>query len=455
MTQIPKSDRSAVGDGAAAAGERARRTVDRSLCGIHLRLPVLALSLLLLLGCQPAGPGPAATPPPGATAETSGTATAGPGSPGTASPGTASPGNGGTNPTSEAPSSPATTGSSTSCADRLSESDLIGQLMMVGVNSSQVSEGQLQVLRDTRAGAVILMGNTTNSVARTKQLTDRLRAGAHQSPGTTLFVATDHEGGVVQRLQGPGFDDIPSAEEQATWSDAELEQAATRWGKQLLEAGVNSPLGPVADVVPASIGRRNEPISANRRGYGSDPDVVSAKVSAVVSGYGEAGAVSSVKHFPGLGRVIGNTDHRTKVVDDTTTRHDPLLSPFRAAVDAKADMVMVATAVYSKIDAEQPAAFSPTVVDGMIRDDMGFTGVVISDDLGVAKQVAYVDAGQRAVLFIRAGGDLVINVDPSTADEMVDAIAAEAKSDPEFARRVDQSAERVLRMKERRGLASC
>lgn len=325
---------------------------------------------------------------------------------------------------------------------------------MVGVASTGATASQLQVIADVHAGSVIMMGNTSAGVAGVRKVTDRLRAADPSSP-TQILVATDQEGGLVRRLRGSGFSEMPSAATQATWSDATLRTRAEMWARELAAAGVNTPLGPVADVVPAEIGDRNEPIGANNRGYGSTPQQVSAKVAAVVQGFRAGGMATSVKHFPGIGRVVGNTDFGTNIKDGTTTRTDPLLAPFRAGIAAGTDMVMIGTVIYTRIDAKNPAAFSRTVITDMLRGDFGWQGVVISDDLGVATQVAFLSPGARAVAFLRAGGDLAINVDPATARTMAAAIAAEAAKDPAFAAELKVKAERVLRMKQARGLRAC
>lgn len=331
----------------------------------------------------------------------------------------------------------------------------IGQLMMMGVNSSGATAGQLDILRSTSAGAVIMMGNYGGGRSGVRTVTDEMRSAADLPDGVDLLVATDQEGGLVQRLTGPGLDTIPSAATQAGWSDATLRKRSERWATQLKRAGVDSGLSPVADVVPPEIGKANKPIAANDRGYGSDPDEVAAKVVAVVEGLRAGGLATALKHFPGLGRVTGNTDFATRVVDDTTTADDPLLQPFAAGIDAGSDMVMVATAVYTRIDPDHVAALSRTVIEEALRDGLDWDGVVVSDDLGVAKAVAHLSPGRRAVGFLRAGGDLVVNVDPASVTAMVDAVVAEASDDDDFAAAVTAKAERVLRMKAGRGLAEC
>jgi len=166
------------------------------------------------------------------------------------------------------------------------------------------------------------------------------------------MLAADQEGGLVQRLKGPGFATIPSATMQAKQSDARLRRNAYEWGRQLKEAGIDANLAPVADVVPTSMVWMNQPIGQLRRGYGRSPKTVAAKVTAFTEGMNQAGVATAVKHFPGLGRVRGNTDYMTRVVDRATTRHDAALAGFDAAINAGVDMVMVSSAL---IAASKPA----------------------------------------------------------------------------------------------------
>lgn len=326
--------------------------------------------------------------------------------------------------------------------------------MMVAIPSSGLGASAAAVIDDTRAGSVILLGNTTAGVSRVRQVTKRARAAARTPKGIKTMLAADQEGGQVQRLQGSGFDRMPSARRQARESPDELESDAARWGKQLRHAGIDANLAPVADVVPADLTNINQPIGVLRRGYGSDPTKVAQHVVAFVAGMDSAGVATSVKHFPGLGRVRGNTDFTARVVDRTTTRHDPYLKPFAAGVEAGTDMVMMSSAYYSKIDGKRRAAFSPTVITTMVRGDLGFTGVVISDDLA-AVAMHDLTPGQRMLRLLRAGGDLAIVGDPTIATAMADAVVAEARKDDRLAATIEQATTRVLQLKDRRGLAHC
>jgi beta-N-acetylhexosaminidase len=112
----------------------------------------------------------------------------------------------------------------------------------------------------------------------------------------------------------------------------------------------------------------------------------------------------------------------------------------------------MSTAIYSRIDPNNPAAFSPFIINTVLRGDLHFGGVVISDDLGAARQVAAYSPATRALLFIASGGDIVLTVDPGTIPAMYDAVLAFAKANPTFLAIVNNAALRVLRAKQARGL---
>jgi beta-N-acetylhexosaminidase len=330
----------------------------------------------------------------------------------------------------------------------------VGQLLMLGVNSGGLTQSDVKVLAETRPGSVLLLGNSTVGAARIEDVTRQVRRANEAPDGVRILIAADQEGGLVQRLRGKGFEPIPSAIRQAQLSDRELTAEAQIWGRQLKRAGVTANLAPVADVVPPAMTDLNEPIGQLRRGYGSDPASVAAKVSAFVSGMHAAGVSTAVKHFPGLGRVRGNTDFRSDVTDWITTRNDPALAGFRSGVRVGTDMIMVSSATYTKIDSRRRATFSRTVLREMIRRDLQFTGVIISDDLAAAA-MQDLSPKERVIRFLTAGGDLAILGDPDIAKTAADGVVARARQDEDFARLVAASALRVIELKRRNGLAGC
>lgn len=322
----------------------------------------------------------------------------------------------------------------------------------------QVGESPAVVSADLGAahvGSLLMIGQLTGGTSASRQAAERGRTVAGAPAGVRPFVAVDQEGGLVQHLKGPGFASMPSAEEQADLSPAQLRDQARAWADDLDAGAVDVNLAPVADVVPSDIGDANEPVGAVERGYGPDREVVADHVVAYVQGMGEAGIATAVKHFPGLGKVEGNTDFSSGVVDDRTMRDDPDLQPFAAGLRAGAEFLMVSLATYEQIDPDRRAVFSPTVIDGMVRRDLGFDGVVMSDDLGAATEVEDVPPARRALDFLRAGGDIAIVSTPELLPEMTAAVIDEARSDPQFAAAVDEHVLRVLEAKQRMGLLSC
>ena len=337
---------------------------------------------------------------------------------------------------------------------RLEPAQQIGQLFMAGISTSGATAADERVLRRSDVGSVLVLGNSTAGRDAIVAVTDAARNAAGTQRGIRPLLAADQEGGEVQRLRGDGFARIPSAAEQADRSVAELTSDAARWGRQLAAAGIDVNLAPVADVVPRELRDTNAPIGRLDRGYGSDPGRVADHVVAFVRGMAAAGRATSVKHFPGLGQVRGNTDFEADVVDRVTRRDDPGLAGFRAAVDAGVDMVMVASARYRRIDPDHRAAYSPVVME-MIRKDLGFGGVVISDDLAAAA-FADVDPDERALRFFRAGGDLADRRQlrhsyPGWSRPW----PPRREDDDRFAAEIAAKATRVVTLKARRGLAVC
>jgi beta-N-acetylhexosaminidase len=182
---------------------------------------------------------------------------------------------------------------------------------------------------------------------------------------------------------------------------------------------------------------------------------VAADVEQVVAASQGAGVLTILKHFPGLGRVRANTDTSTKAVDSTATADDPYLQPFVAGIKAGSAGVMISSASYPKLDDDNVAAFSKPIITGLLREKLGFTGLVMSDDLGAADAVEQVPAGQRAVRFVAAGGDVVLSIRPQDAAPMAKAMTAEAGKSPEFEARVSDAARHVVQAKYRAGLLTC
>ncbi len=349
---------------------------------------------------------------------------------------------------------PASQAKVNSIYSRLDEQQRVAQLFMAGTPANYLDDGTSDLVRRGLLGSVILTGRSEAGVKTTAQLTAALQSEARTGQATPgLFIAVDQEGGKVQVLRGAGFDTMPSALQQGGIPASDLRTDAARWGAELKAAGVNLDLGPVLDTVADRTDpHSNGPIGHFDREYGFDPTTVSTHGSAVIAGLAAAGVWSTAKHFPGLGRVALNPDYNRGVRDTQTSSADPFLQPFRDAINLGVPFVMISTAIYAQIDDSGPAAFSPLVVTELLRHQLGFTGVVISDDLGNAAQVQGYSLADRVLDFLDAGGDMVLTVDSSQVLPMQAAVLDRMNTDPSFAAKVLAAVKQVLQAKLTYGL---
>ena len=326
-----------------------------------------------------------------------------------------------------------------------------GQLIMAPMFAGG-NPADLSALISTRhVGSVVLIGNWNNGTAAAKTAADALQSYAPS--GNQLIVSTDQEGGQVQHLKGSGFDTMPSAVAQGQMSADTLRSSAKTWGGQLKHAGINIDLAPVLGTVQVKRSS-NAPIGALNRDFGLDSNGNAQHGIAFIEGMRDAGVGATVKHYPGLGAVTGNTDFTTEgILDTTTTLDDEEIGAFNTTIkQAKPAMVMMSLATYQRIDSSAPAAFSSKIIDGTLRGSVGYDGVVISDSLSAAavSGIATKDLGVRLV---DAGGALACIGDTSYVTPILDGIIARAQSDPAFAKKVTASATRVMTLKYQMGLA--
>ncbi|WP_020144872.1 glycoside hydrolase family 3 N-terminal domain-containing protein [Terracoccus sp. 273MFTsu3.1] len=388
---------------------------------------------------------------------TTGTTTSASSAPTTTAPTSATPSTSHTPaPTTTTPSTPS------SCAPAIvagmDDDERAGQLLMVGLDNGASRTSLDALVARRHLGGVILLGGWDGGTERVRATTRHLAALASKedTAGLGLLLAADQEGGAVQQLRGDGFSRMPSARVQDQGSASALTADATRWADQLRRAGINVNLAPVADTVPTSIGRANGPIGQYDRQFSSDPERNARMVGAFIAGMRAGGVASTVKHFPGLGRITGNTDVTARgITDRTTTVDDPYLEPFRTGIQDGVELVMVGSAIYSRIDPGTNAVFSRPIVTDLLRDRLSYDGVVITDDVGAAKAVADVPVGARATRFIEAGGDITLTARPATVPTMHDAITKKMNASPAFAEQVRAAATRVVDLKLRMGLARC
>jgi len=348
-----------------------------------------------------------------------------------------------------------------SCADQvfdsMTEGQRIGQLFVLGLPGDRLTLSEVAAIRAYHVGSVSFVSSTSVGVRGIRAVADAVQAlvNASTTANVRFFVAANQEGGLIQPLQGSGFSRIPSALAQGAMDPATLETRARQWGRELASAGVNIDFAPVLDVVPPGTEDQNRPIGVLQREYGGDPAAVALHGLAFLRGMEAAGIVTVAKHFPGLGRVAGNTDFTAGVVDTATTDDDPYLQPFAQAIDIGVPFVMVALAEYTRIDSHHRAIFSSIVMQRILRRTLHFNGVIISDELGVAAQVSDIPPGRRAVAFLESGGDMVVSKHVDPAVEMYRSLIAQTESSLPFRNLAERAVRRVLRAKQDAGLLPC
>jgi beta-N-acetylhexosaminidase len=276
-------------------------------------------------------------------------------------------------------------------------------------------------------------------------MTGSLRALA---PGN-LTIAIDQEGGRVARLRPTaGF---PETRSQAAIGATGDPAAAFEWGRAtgatLAAAGIDLNLAPVVDV---DINPANPAIGALGRSYSSDPAVVATMAEATINGLHEFGIRSAIKHFPGLGSATGNTDQVE--VDVTSTWTEAELEPYETLIaTGLPDAVMTGHMVNDTLDPGVPASLSEATVDGLLRGRLGWSGAVITDDLGAEAIVRRYPREEAVALALDAGSDVLLfanqsTYEPDLATELVDLLAGLLNSGRISERRIDQSIDRLDRL---------
>ena len=334
--------------------------------------------------------------------------------------------------------------------EAMSIEERVGQLVMAPLYAGTDPSALYDLIANQHVGSVLIIGNWWSGTAGVRQATDVLQSYAPAD--NRLLMTTDQEGGLVQHLQGPGFDAMPTAVDQGAMSTDVLRQSAAVWGSQLNQAGINVDLAPVVGTVTVDRDS-NAPIGALYRDFGLDAQGNANHAIAFIEGMRDAGVRSAIKHYPGLGAVTGNTDFTADgIVDTTTTLDGEEIAAFNAAIDADPGMVMMSLATYQRIDPNNPAAFSPTLINGYLRGTLGYDGVITSDSLSAAALGAF-EPREIGVRFVDAGADLACIGATDYVQPILNGLNERAASDQAFAEKVTRSAIRVMTLKCEMGLA--
>jgi beta-N-acetylhexosaminidase len=331
-----------------------------------------------------------------------------------------------------------------SILSHMSLQEELGQLIMVSFLGTTLTPDLQYMLAQQHAGGVMLYGYNITGFSQLQ----RLDAASQAQAQVPLFIATDQEGGLVNRLEsiiGPQ----PSALDVGNTNDP---QNAYKWGVEdgqvLRQVGVNVDLAPVVDVHSAP-----QTILITRM-FGTTPEKVTVFAGAYLDGLQSQGVIGCLKHWPGLGASPVDPHDALPVLNFSRQElNDVEFAPYRNLIaQGNVNMIMSTHELLPAYDTHMPSSLSPILINQVLRNDLGYQGVVITDGL-------YMDAlarwsiAQAAVLAIEAGNDIALGAyDPSSVQQVLDALQAAVESGQISKARIDLSVARILALKIERGL---
>jgi beta-N-acetylhexosaminidase len=325
----------------------------------------------------------------------------------------------------------------------LTSREKIGQLFMVGFMGTSVTPELASFIKEYKPGGVILFSRNLESVGQIVELTNDLQRCSPRSP---LLISIDQEGGRVSRLPR-GFTIFPPCELLGRCNSSELAYAAAATiAKELKAVGVNMNMAPVLDVNS----NPDNPVIGDRA-FGSTPEVVSEMALVTAAGLQDNKVVACGKHFPGHGDTNADSHKELPVVEASRERLEAVeFPPFRRAVTAGIATMMTAHVLYKALDDQLPATLSSAVVTNLLREDLQYDGVVLTDDLEMHAIVDHYGVGDAAVRAILAGCDvLLICKERGREVSAFEAIEQSVASGTISMERLNQSVARIQRVKQR------
>jgi beta-N-acetylhexosaminidase len=336
---------------------------------------------------------------------------------------------------------------------QLTPAQLAGQRVIFSYPGPTPPASLFDLIRAGEVGGVIFFGENIPNLAQVSSVVADLKAANAESPvDAPLLLMTDQEGGLIRRIK-PGE---PTRSEKQIGASADPTGAAHDAGigaaQTIAGVGMNTNLAPVLDVFRQA-GNFDDQF---QRSYSSDPEVCAACGAAFITAQQGLGIAATATHFPGLGAATRseNTDlTRVTLTQSAEEIRDVDELPFAAAIAAGVDMVMTSWAVYPALDPELPAGLSPAIVQGELRDRLGYRGVTITDALEAGSLAPFGDTGARALLAAQAGMDVLLCSarDVSQGTAAVDALAAALDDHTLNPGHSRQALRRVLDLRKRLG----
>lgn len=321
----------------------------------------------------------------------------------------------------------------------MSQTEKLGQMVMIGIQGTKVDDDSLYMLNQYHMGGVILFDRNMDSPEQVKQLTSDLQAQSNEK--VPLFIGIDEEGGDVVRM-AEKLTPPPSQKEIGATGD--IEQAKTwaiKTAKSLKDMGINVNFAPVADVG-----------SNDKRSYSTDANTVIDFVRAATKGYQQENIIYSLKHFPGIGkgRVDSHVDSSSIDVTKEILMAEDIL-PFKTIIDENDPndyFILVSHLKYPALDEEYPASLSSKIMTDLLRNELGYKGIIITDDMEMGAVANHNDFRSIGVKAVKAGVDIVLVCHEYQHQQEVYLGLLDAVNSGEISQeRIDESVKRIIKVK--------
>ena len=327
---------------------------------------------------------------------------------------------------------------------RMTIEQKVGQRFITWIPGAAGSERAAALIEQAYVGGVILIERNVESYGQMRELiSDLQRMAQAAGPSVPLFIATDQEGGRVSRVQLPEMTLFPAAFHQGAHADPDyVEAVAYVTGVELRRLGVNMNLAPAIDVYD-----QPDQTLIGDRSFGPNAGLVADLARAYVQGADRAGIIPVAKHFPGHGVTAENSHRSLPEVRLTRSERSSILAPFSAAIDAGVDVIMAAHILYQDLDPSRPASVSPEIIAGLLRDRLGFHGVVMTDAIEIVEPAPPLRQPGIVRNSFEAGVDIILAGRESDVLPLMQEAIRLVRSGLYSEERLDESVRRILRVK--------
>jgi len=320
----------------------------------------------------------------------------------------------------------------------------VSQTLYIGIQGLTLSNQEKEMISQNQVGGVILLGRNVESTPQLQNLVSSIRQANANNP-TPLFLGIDEEGGRVSRIPDSAIMNLPASKKIGDTMDPELAQKTGRLLAEKVKAfGFNMNFAPVLDIV----NNPNNQVIGDRS-FGETPERVKNMGISAMQAIQSAQVIPVVKHFPGHGNTSVDSHYDLPVVDQTIEElEDFEWLPFKTAVEQGADAIMTAHILFPELDQKYPATLSKTIITGILREQLDFDGLVITDDMAMGAISNNYGTSEAAVLSLQAGADMVLLTDTSQFQSVKNSLIQAVRDGQIPENQLNTSVTRILQKKE-------